>query len=231
MKKSILTTCLLSLLPLTSYANEEFYTSSPQNAKKGIFIVPIAEMSSPESVTAYLNDQQSKGYSLKESNEVKQMISASLAKYSSEISNNSDPKDTHMKSNLSNIQLAFKYKGVPFINAIGYAAGGSYIPNAGWTTIGTFFNESEIGACEYRLNNMKLANGAVLLPKEAVRYDINNKVTTVYVEGSKQSGFMYNVTWNDDTYNHFLICANMTLDNTITNRMIELAKKIDKIIY
>ena len=75
---------------------------------------------------------------------------------------------------------------------------------------------------------MKLAKGAIFIPQESVRYDINKKVTTVFVEGSKNSGFIYNVTWNDDTYNHFLICAHMTLDNSITNRMIALAKRIDK---
>src|SRR5437868_5155051 len=118
MKKNIFAISLISLLSLSSFA-DEFYTSTPQNAKTGIVIVPIAQMSSPESVTTYLNDQKTKGYSLKESNEVKQMINANQSKYSAEMSNSSDPQDTHMKSSLSNIQLAFKYKGIPFINAIG----------------------------------------------------------------------------------------------------------------
>src|SRR3990167_9745542 len=84
-------------------------------------------MSNPESIAAYLEDQKTKGYSLKESDEVKQMIKESHANYLSEINNNSDPKDTHMKSNLSKIQLAFQYKGVPFLNPIGYAPGGAYL--------------------------------------------------------------------------------------------------------
>ena len=231
MKKYILTTIsIMFLLPVVSFSDQEFFTASPSNAKTGIIIVPLVQMSNPESIAAYLEDQKTKGYSLKESDEVKQMIKESHANYLSEINNISDPKDTHMKSDLSKIQLAFKYKGVPFLNSVGYAPGGTYIPNAGWTVIGTFFNDKEIGACEYRLNNMKLAKGAVLIPQESVRYDINNKVTNIFIEGSKHSGFMYNVTWNDETYNHFLICANLNLDNNITNRMIELAKKIDKTI-
>lgn len=217
-------------IPTIVFADDSFYTANPANAKSGIIIEPLSKINPPKETLSLINEQKTKGYSEKISSDALEMLKANKRGYTDEINNISDPTDTHMKSNLSRIKLAFDFKPAPFIHPFGYAVGGEYINDAGWTAISTFFNEDNIGACRYKLNNMKIANGAVRIPKEIVRYDINKKVTTIFVEGSVKSGFIYNVTWNDATYNHFLECANMNYDKNITNRMIELAKKIDKTI-
>lgn len=201
--------------------------ADPSKAQSGIIIIPLAQMDSSAEALSFLQQQKSLGYSIKESNDPKEMIKMGKD-YHNEINDNPDPTDTSMKSNLSKVKLAFKFKPISFINPVGFAVGGMYIQDSGWTAITTFFNDKDLGACKFKLNNMKLSQGAVRIAKETVRYDINKKVTNVFVEGSTHSGFIYNVDWNDPTFNYFLECANMNFDKDITNRMIELAKKIDK---
>lgn len=231
MKKYIfILVLLLGALSIKVFADDAFYTANPASAQNGIIIVPLSQMNSSKEALDYLRQQKTQGYAFKESNEPREIIKE-RKNYLNEINDNSaDPADTHMKSSLSKVKLAFKFKTIPFIKPIGYAVGGTYIKDSGWTAISTYFNENDLGACKFKLNNMKLSQGAVRIPQETVRYDINKKVTNVFVEGSTNSGFIYNVDWHDPTFNYFLECANMSFDKDITNRMIELAKKIDKSI-
>ena len=228
MKKIILAIALITILPMTAFADKTFYTAQQSNAQSGVIIVPLSKMNPSNETLSFLEQQKTKGYSIKESNDAIDMLKAGKQNYSNEINDTSDPTDTHMKSDLSKIKLAFQVKPIPFIKPIGFAVGGKYIENSGWTAISMFFNDKNIGACRYKLNNMKISDGAVLIPEETVQHDINNKITNIFVEGSVRSGFIYNVNWNDATYNHFLECANMKYDHNITSQMIELAKKIDK---
>jgi len=196
MKKNILTLALIAALPSLSFADDTFFTADPSKAETGVTIVPLSKMNPSKEMLSFLEQQKTKGFSDKESNEPQQMIKTGKF-YLNEINDNSDPTDTHMKSDLSKIKLAFKFKPIPFIKPIGYAVGGMYIKDSGWTAISTFFNDKELGTCKFKLNNMKLSNGAVRIAKETVRNDINNKITNVFVEGSVNSGFIYNVDWND----------------------------------
>ena len=228
MKVKMIISRIILFLPIISFAADEtFYTADPSKAKTGIIIVPISESNLSKEDLYFLEQQKTKGYADKESNEPKEMISSGK-NYAEEINDNDDPTDTHLKSTLSKIKLAFKFKQIPFLTPIGFAVGGLYIKDSGWTAISTFFNDKNLGACKFKLNNMSLSHGAVQIPEETVRYDINKKVTNIFVEGSFHSGFIYNVYWNDSTFNYFLECANMKFDNKIKTRMVKLAKKIDK---
>lgn len=227
MKKIIFVLVLLFTLPIKSFAEDTFYTANSSTAQNGIIILPLAQIDPSKEALNYLQQQKTQGYAIKESSDPHEMLKMGKS-YQNEINDNSDPKDTHMKSDLSKIKLAFKFKPISFIKPIGYAVGGMYIKDSGWTAISTYFNENDLGTCKFKLNNMKLSQGAVRIPQETVRYDINKKVTNVFVEGSVKSGFIYNIDWHDQTFNYFLECANMNFDKNITNRMIELAKKIDK---
>jgi len=156
------------------------------------------------------------------------MIKDTRNQYRSDINNLDDPKDTHMKSDFNKIKLGFKFTPINFINNIGYAVGGAYIENKGWTAISSFFEDKEIGACKFKVNSMKLSHGAVRITEEQITHEINGKVTSIYIEGTPKSGFVYNVMWDDNDYNYFLVCANPKYDAAITFKAIQLAKKIDK---
>jgi hypothetical protein len=217
------------MAPVMAHAEDTFYTADPNTTQKGIIIVPAKKMSMSPDLLSNLNEQKEKGYLYKESNDAIEMIRDSKNHYASELNNVSDVRDTHMKSNLQNIQLAFDFKPTSLINAQGYAVGGNYIDGKGWTAISTFFNDEQIGACRYKINNMALTGGAVRIAAEAVRYDINGKVTDIFVEGSPKSGFMYYVMWNDNDHNYSLECANMKYEKNIQSKMISLAKSLDKL--
>lgn len=222
MKKSLF---ILTILPTIVYAQDSFYTADPNKAPKGIIIVPAAKISNPKNIMKNISEQKSRGYVYNIHNNAFAMINDNK---NPDINNIDDPKDTHMKSDLTKIRLGFNFKPVSSINAIGYAVGGAYIENAGWTSISTFFNDKEIGSCEFGVNSMKLSHGAIRIAQEDVRHDVNNKITTVYVEGAPKLGFIYYVMWNDNDYNYSLQCANTIYDSTITTKMISLAKNIDK---
>lgn len=229
MKKNILTLALMMALPLTGIAEDSFYTADPSKADTGIILVPLAQMNPTKEDLSSLKQQKLKGYSIKESNDPREFIKESN-RYPDEINDTSDPTDTHLKSDLSKIKLAFKFKPPSFLKPLGFAVGGTYIEDNGWTAISTFFNDKTLGSCKFKLNNMKISHGAVRIPKETVRYDVNKKITNVFVEGSNNSGFIYNIDWNDEINNYFLTCANMIYDKDITQHMIVLANKIDKSI-
>jgi len=74
---------------------------------------------------------------------------------------------------------------------------------------------------------MNLSKGATLIASESVTYYVHNKPTTITVKGSNESGFVYNVSWNDEDYSHSLDCANMKFDKSIISKMLAFAEKID----
>lgn len=201
----------------------------------GIEIIPLAQIDLPDSMKeedTFKSEQQKKiGYAKVESQYPRKLLSIKHSA-TEEIKNfkgNSDYQDTHMKKTISEIKLAFNYGGLKFIepkNIIGFAPIMSY--ENGWTGVKEFFNDQKIGTCSYSLSNMKLMHGGIQLAKEDVTYDINNKPTTIEIEGSENSGFTYAIRWYDKTFAHELECANMLFDKSITENVLSLARNIDK---
>jgi hypothetical protein len=140
----------------------------------------------------------------------------------------SDPKDTHLKSTIADVGLAFTFNGVPVDpkNVVGFAASGSY--EKGWNGVTEIFTDPDLGSCQYSLNNIKLSHGSAFVPEEVARYDVNGKVTILDVRGNTKSGYTYKIYWADATSMNDLICADMTFDKTKTEKLIDIAKKIDK---
>jgi hypothetical protein len=223
MKKTLV--LLINLFPLAGMAYSTFYTADISKAPEGIVIVPAAKIDNSHRLIANLNEQKTKGYVYSEKNNALAIMKDNRNPEINDIIN--DPTDTHMKSDIKKIKLGFNFKPLACINAIGYAVGGAYIADKGWTAISTFFNDKELGSCNFKVNNMALSHGAVMIPQEQVQYDVNNKITSIYVEGSPKSGFVYNVMWDEHDYNYSLQCANQKYDADITVKMIQLAKKID----
>ena len=201
---------------------------------KGITIIPVKEMGLPDyeskKILAEIQEQKTKGYIEENNNEAQMMIANSkIDEQELKINpKNNNPLDTHLKKSLTEIKLAFTFNDINISekNIIGYAAMGTYVNN-GWTGISEYFKDDIMGICSYDLLEMNLSKGSNLIASESVTYYIHSKPTIITVKGSSESGFIYNVSWCDDNYNHILECANMKFDKAITAHMLSFAEKID----
>ncbi|HJY22037.1 MAG TPA: hypothetical protein VJ279_04080, partial [Hanamia sp.] len=97
----------------------------------------------------------------------------------------------------------------------------------GWTGIAQLFKENSIGVCSYKIENILVSKGAIQIDENTVRHDVNNKITTIDIAGSMNSGFIYTISWYDKTYFHDLECANLAFKPELKDKLIALAKKID----
>jgi hypothetical protein len=137
--------------------------------------------------------------------------------------------DTHLKSSVSEIQLAITFKEISFIkkdNVIGFAAVNTYSKvkgNEGWEGITEFFTDPIIGTCSYEYDKIK----AVILNKEFTNTMINGKPTHIFIEGTKNTGYLYSINWYTNDRMSMLRCANMKYDRSIMNEMISFSKTID----
>lgn len=145
----------------------------------------------------------------------------------SDYDNQYGPYDTHLRHKLHELNLAFKY--IPYsANSFAFAPIDTYIKEKGWTGIKEYFVLKNIGRCSFSTSNFKVTNALVQLNSEGLAYFINNKPTNLWVKGTNSSGFVYTVTWFDNTGKRTLDCANMQYNEAILPRMIETAKNYDK---
>ncbi len=143
----------------------------------------------------------------------------------------SKPKDTDIRENPEDIIFAYTYVGTPRTETVEYygiAPVGTYVNEGqkGWTGAVEFYKTS-FATCAYTEKNMLAANGSARLYEDQATRDVNGKVTFVDIEGNESSGFLYRVHWFDDIFNRDLECATMNFSESVTNSVIELAKKID----
>lgn len=239
MKLNYLAILLLPFSLASVAQSVEDFNSDPSNELpkpvSGIHVVPDSALTRTEAMIKKdafrLKQQNKKGYVESDSGSPRQLINI---KYSAkdEIKankSNTNPYDTHLKENINEIKLAFPFSGINFIkkeNVIGYAAGGGY--RNGWTGIKEIFTDAKLGTCSFSLFNIALSHGGARLGKSVVKYDVNKKPTIINVEGSINSGFMYRVSWFDNTFIHDFECANMNFDKNITVTMIDYARLIDE---
>ncbi|PJD90710.1 MAG: hypothetical protein CK424_08565 [Legionella sp.] len=154
-----------------------------------------------------------------------------------------EPASTHLRYNIKDLKLAFKFEGVQQnqqsassrrllgsreITLIGVVPQGSFHPEkGGWSGVAQFFDVKKIGSCSYGVMNVKASHTAAELAQEDVTYTVNNKATIISVQGSPNSGFIYKVEWFDLENFHELDCANMTYSPKIKKLVIALAKDLD----
>lgn len=143
-------------------------------------------------------------------------------------SKNTNPENTEIKERLDQLFLGFPFLGINNSEAtpIGFAVMGAWTTK-GWTGVVEYFNYPQVGVCQLSLNNIKLSHAAIMLDKDIVSYDINNKITTKFVKGNQKSGFIYSVNWYDNTFFYELECAKKLFDKENISKMIELAINID----
>jgi hypothetical protein len=244
MKVLLSLTSILITLPITvcaSYPDEV----APKNIadfhypKIGVMVVPPSELQIPEDqkikIQSNMLQMKAKGYYDSDAPDAKNLLAMKnvklVALQAKQSGKPNDPQDTNLKSSIADVGLSYNYSGIAFIpkqNVIGYAAGGIWIDNKGWTDIKEFFNDPELGVCTFTLHNMVSFHGNVRIGEDSVRYDVNKKPGTVSVYGNNTSGFTYNVSWYDNTYDHELECAQNTYNRTTLSKMIAYSNIIDK---
>lgn len=139
------------------------------------------------------------------------------------------PLDTHMKHTVDEVGIAYNFKPVPLkdvTNLIGFAAVGGHVP-AGWGGVSEFFDHTSIGSCVYTENNVQLSHAMAQFTEDEITHDVNGKVTTLDVRGTKTSGFLYTIDWYDEHFFRQLQCANMKYSKNITRAVVALATRID----
>ncbi|QDQ40240.1 hypothetical protein E3226_007440 [Legionella geestiana] len=150
--------------------------------------------------------------------------------------NNFSPKSTHLRHEISELNMAYTFVGVPVSEMntnIGVAPFGAYKQTRygdesdGWDGAVQFFEKNGLGTCEFKEHNLKLAHGGVELVKELVSDDVAGKPTVLLVKGTNESGYLYRVSWYDTTFARDLSCAAPKYSPATQRQVIELAKKIE----
>lgn len=245
MKKRLLLYFLM--LPLMAFAHSKHrHVNSLLNpdpsdllpkAGEGVKIVPLDKMNLPailkKKALSDLKQQQTQGFVESDSFYPNQLLSLLEGGKLVRIDETGvDPYDTsHLKKKLSQIRLSFPFNGISFIGSkdiIGFSVLGAW-KGYGWTGVSVLFKYSDIGICQFNLINMSLEGGTgEEVMAEAVRFDVNNKPTTLFVEGSlKKPGFLYTIRWTDQWNYYDLECANEKLDPQLSRNIIKLANQID----
>lgn len=209
-----------------------------------VTVSPMREMNIPESLKHELMkrkaEEKSKGFYEKENRYAKELLNIphTASKEIAEFKSNNNPYDTHLKSKLSQVKIAFPFKftTIKDEDKIGYAVGGTYLKKSpdnnvsqeGWTGIKVFFKAPKIGICSYSFFDLKLSHGKVELSAETTEQIVDKKESSKTVEGTPSTGFLYSVDWYTKDTMQMLECANKVYDKEIIDKVIALANKIDK---
>lgn len=202
----------------------------------GIKIIPEKEMSSyaerKEERIKFKNDIKKYGYIKADNPSTNLLLHLAITSKRDLIAhgNDQDPESTHLKKNINELKMAYVPTSIPpsiadtYIGAAPYL---TYLKDQGWVGSVQFFVNNNIGNCSFSEKNVKLSHGSVIIAKEDVRYDVNNKPTTVEVMGTPNSGFTYSVEWFDDTFFRKVECANKNYSSKLTELVIKMAQTID----
>jgi len=241
MKKiAIIVSMCCSALSINSYANTQV-TNDVVRARmqqegftieKGVTLLPAEKIMAPNSLNslwvATPNANQLQSSYRERVAELLQLGHVVQANYNAN-ANNHDRNSAVLRKNIADIHMAYSFTPVPdadISKPYGFAACGTF-NNNGWTGVTEYFQKQDVGNCAYTDYNFALAHATASATDAVVRYDVNNKVTTVHVEGNKDTGFLYTVAWMDSTYFRTLECAAKRNTENVTAQMIALAQHID----
>ncbi|CEK10137.1 hypothetical protein [Legionella hackeliae] len=200
----------------------------------GAVIVPRSALNIPKDMVETgrrnLAEQKKFGFYKEETDIPKQMLqmneTVDIKLVVSDKDHNS--ASSRLKRSISQIKLGYDFIPIPMSEItknLGFSANGGY--NDGWNGVNQFFIKDSIGTCVYMENNIKLSHASAKIAEDSVRYDVNEKITTLEVKGTDTSGFLYTVEWFDSSYFRSLECANIKHSDEITQSVINLAQKID----
>jgi hypothetical protein len=225
--------------PLTEQEKEHFFTSKgipvPGSGAKIVNSTQGFGMTKNQaSVVASFNSaQRTKGYF--EANNKRAKFLFSMPEMAEKEFNERqgaafNAHDTHLYESKTNLVMDYGYRGVPenlSKKVIGFAPESTFA-NGGWRGAVEFFTPLFDSVCAYHEINIGLTQSSASIPKEVVTHTVNNKLTTMNVIGSKESGFVYEVEWWDKTYRRTLECASKAYTEEMRAQVIELARQIDK---
>jgi hypothetical protein len=206
---------------LMAQAKDDYYSSKVQS---------FLAMHKEQEKNGFVKEPEPRA---KELIDFKQAAQYQYKKYNSEFS----PSSTHLRHAMSDLKMAYTFVGVPeseIDKNIGVAPYGAYKQvkygdeGGGWDGAVQFFEKKEIGICEFKEHNLKLAHGGIELIQELVSDEILGKPTIVLVKGNKETGFLYQISWYDNTFSRELSCAAPDFNELTKNNTIELAKTIEK---
>lgn len=207
----------------------------------GIHIVPRATLDlSPEALKKGAIEEQemkTRGYIPSYTERPKELLNFHLQVKDIQDGKALPDTSTKLRRTVGEIKLGFKPKGFDsaLVNAFSgdiallaaVPQGGFHDEKGGWSGVVQFFMEKHIGTCSYGVMNVKVSQTAAQLAEESVSYDVNGKPTLLRVEGSDHSGFVYTLEWYDNENFHELECANMKYSKSLTDKVLELANRID----
>ncbi len=139
-------------------------------------------------------------------------------------------KSTHLTKESSDLNISSTLKVVPIslnVQVLGYEALGSFNQDTGWNGVTEIFKTEDLGVCQFSHLDLQLSGGGYSLSKDDERRDINGKYTIIRITGQKFHGFDYEVHWVDNFNWYTLTCINKEFSNTFTDKVIQLAQKID----
>ena len=214
-----------------AYLKSQGLTLSTQ----GVQVVPREDIKLPEAlrkqVIADRKSMLQQGYVEKSNPRILELrdIDHTAVYEKKKYKDNTDPASTHLRDTVSEIKTAYIFHEVPTEEAnhiIGFAPVGTYIDN-GWTGMVELFTKQGLGNCNYEENNLKLMRSSIRIPSDIVTHQINEKVTTIEVEGNKKDGFLYTVEWYDDNFSRKLECVTSDYSKALLATVIDTAKRID----
>lgn len=221
------------LVPSFVYGGPEPTATPFPGTKNGINILPLEKINMPmkEETRKQLRSFSAKGYN--ETKSTDEAVNSLLniqkisAKETMQYDNNTNPLDTHLRSDVSKLRLSFNFTGIPEIpkeNILGFAPAGGYSHKNGWDGVVEFDRIPTLGTCSFTTFAIK----SVIIYKEALEYLINNKPSDKAISGNWNTGFLYHVNWYTDTRRNSLECANKNLKPENLKEMIRIANQIDK---
>ncbi len=247
--KTLSMSVLLSLITFNGYTDDAPITDIMQkinadmretrknagfNPDGGVTVTPSSEIHAPSNVKSQWVkerlEQRKNGYLSVYNDRAKELLQLGdilQFKYNASLKNKDKNSSIFRKTN-SEINMGYTFTPVPehyVSNVYGFASCNTF--KDGWTGIVEFFKSEGVGNCAFTENNVSLTHQAAKVDESIVRYDINEKITVVSVEGNKDSGYLYKVDWFDKDFFRTLECASMDYSVDETNAVINLATKID----
>lgn len=225
MKKFI----LLVLMSSSCYAN-----IAPFDVQEGVHIVsdeqfaPFGSDTLSREIASRDAQMKSHGYVESESPNAKTLMSVvDRTPDKAPTSLLDDPYNFYLRANISDIKLGFHYSSVSGDKLLGFAPIGTYRSKA-WTGIKEFFVDKDFGTCALASYHIQLSRMGINIRQKDVMYVVNNYPGTYLVEGSDKGGYVYTLTWVDNTFNRHLECAKTSFEMDMKDKMVVLANEFDK---
>ena len=140
------------------------------------------------------------------------------------------PSYSGIKKEKKNVPLTFIVKdfNLPGLRIIGYSGMITHTEDNKWTGLTEDFYIND-DVCVLSITDYR-KDGILIIDEQRIKYIVNNKPSTTYIEGSEKTGFIYSVAWFNmkDSLSYDLRCVNLKYDTSMIKKVISYANAIDK---